>query len=220
MEIVTLGLDLAKSVFQAHGIDKLGKTVLVKRLHRKQMMPFFSKLPPCLIGIEACATAHHWARTLSTMGHEVRLMPPAYVKGYVKRGKSDALDAEAICEAVRRPTMRFVPIKTEEQQGILVVHRTRALLVRQRTMAANALRAHLAEFGLVANPGIAHLLALVDKALQMAPGCQPMHVARWRSWSGGSPSCPRRSMRSIGNSEPGTPRTRQAPGSPRSPVSG
>ncbi len=163
MEIATLGLDLAKSVFQAHGIDRLGKTVLVKRLHRKQMMPFFSKLPPCLIGIEACATAHHWARTLSTMGHEVRLMPPAYVKGYVKRGKSDALDAEAICEAVRRPTMRFVPIKTVEQQGILMAHRTRALLVRQRTMAANALRAHLAEFGLVANPGIAHLLALVDR---------------------------------------------------------
>ena len=177
MKIVTLGLDLAKIVFQAHGIDRLGKTVLVKRLHRKQMMPFFSKLPPCLIGIEACATAHHWARTLSTMGHEVRLMPPAYVKGYVKRGKSDALDAEAICEAVRRPTMRFVPIKTEEQQGILVAHRTRALLVRQRTMAANALRAHLAEFGLVANPGIAHLLALVDKTFADGPRL-PAHARR------------------------------------------
>ena len=177
MEIVTLGLDLAKSVFQAHGIDRHGNTVLVKRLHRKQMMPFFSKLPPCLIGIEACATAHHWARTLSTMEHEVRLMPPAYVKGYVKRGKSDALDAEAICEAVRRPTMRFVPIKTVEQQGILMAHRTRALLVRQRTMAANALRAHLAEFGLVANPGIAHLLALVDKTLADGPKL-PAHARR------------------------------------------
>lgn len=164
MNIKTIGLDLAKSVFQAHGVDEAGKTTLVKKLHRKQMIPFFSKLPPCLIGIEACGTAHHWARTLIAMGHEVRLMPPAYVKGYVKRGKSDALDAEAICEAVQRPTMRFVPVKTVEQQGILMAHRTRSLLVRQRTMAANAMRAHLADFGLVANPGIANLVKLADKA--------------------------------------------------------
>lgn len=164
MEIKTIGLDLAKSVFQAHGVDETGATVLVKRLHRKQMLPFFSKLPPCLVGVEACATAHYWARTLTAMGHEVRLMPPSYVKGYVKRGKSDALDAEAICEAVRRPTMRFVPMKTVEQQGILMVHRTRSLVVRQRTMAANALRAHLAEFGFVANPGIANLAKLADRA--------------------------------------------------------
>lgn len=136
---------------------------MTKRLHRKQMLPFFSKLPRCLIGVEACATAHHWARALTAMGHEVKLMPPSYVKGYVKRGKSDALDAAAICEAVRRPTMRFVPVKTVEQQGILMAHRTRSLLVRQRTMAANALRAHLAEFGLVANPGIANLMKLVDR---------------------------------------------------------
>lgn len=162
MEIKTIGLDLAKSVFQAHGINANGETVLVKRLHRKQMIPFFSKLPPCLIGVEACATAHHWARTLTEMGHEVRLMPPSYVKGYVKRGKSDALDAEAICEAVQRPTMRFVPVKTVEQQGILMAHRTRSLFVRQRTMAANALRAHLAEFGLVANQGIANLVKLSE----------------------------------------------------------
>lgn len=164
MNITTLGLDLAKSVFQAHGIDASGKTVLVKKLHRKQMLPFFSKLAPCLIGIEACATAHHWARTLIAMGHTVRIMPPSYVKGYVKRGKSDAIDAEAICEAVQRPTMRFVPVKTVEQQSVLTAHRTRSLLVRQRTMAANALRAHLAEFGLVANPGIANLVKLSDTA--------------------------------------------------------
>lgn len=164
MHIKTLGLDLAKSVFQAHGVDEAGETVLVKKLHRKQMIPFFSKLPPCLIGVEACATAHHWARTLAAMGHEVRIMPPSYVKGYVKRGKSDAIDAEAICEAVARPTMRFVPVKTIEQQSILMAHRTRALIVRQRTMAANALRAHLAEFGLVANPGIANLVKLADQA--------------------------------------------------------
>jgi transposase len=164
MTITTIGLDLAKSVFQAHGVNAEGETVLVKRLHRKQMLPFFSKLPPCLIGVEACATAHHWARTLTAMGHEVRLMPPSYVKGYVKRGKSDALDAEAICEAVQRPTMRFVQVKTVEQQGVLMAHRTRSLLVRQRTMAANALRAHLAEFGLVANPGVVNLVKLADRA--------------------------------------------------------
>jgi transposase len=164
MNITTLGLDLAKNVFQAHGIEASGKTVLVKKLHRKQMLPFFSKLAPCLIGVEACATAHHWARTLIAMGHEVRIMPPSYVKGYVKRGKSDAIDAEAICEAVQRPTMRFVPVKTVEQQSVLMAHRTRSLIVRQRTMAANALRAHLAEFGLVANPGIANLVKLADKA--------------------------------------------------------
>lgn len=165
MTITTIGLDLAKSVFQAHGVDAAGATQLVKRLHRKQMLPFFSKLPPCLIGVEACGTAHYWARTLTAMGHEVRLMPPSYVKAFVKRGKSDALDAEAICEAVQRPTMRFVPVKTVEQQGILVTHRARSLLVRQRTMAANALRAHLAEFGFVANPGIAHLAKLAEQAL-------------------------------------------------------
>ncbi len=168
MTIRTIGLDLAKCVFQAHGVDEAGEAVLVKKLHRKQMIPFFSKLPPCLIGVEACATAHHWARTLISMGHDVRIIPPSYVKGYVKRGKSDALDAEAICEAVQRPTMRFVPVKTIEQQGILMAHRTRSLLVRQRTMAANALRAHIAEFGLVANPGVANLIKLADRAFEEA----------------------------------------------------
>lgn len=128
------------------------------------MLPFFSKLQPCLIGMEACATAHYWARTLIAIGHDVRIIPPSYVKGYVKRGKSDALDAEAICEAVQRPTMRFVPVKTVKQQSILMAHRTRALIVRQRTMAANALRAHPAEFGLVANPGVANLVKLADQA--------------------------------------------------------
>lgn len=165
MTITTIGLDLAKSVFQAHGVDGNGATVLMKRLHRKQMLPFFSKLSPCLIGVEACGTAHYWARTLAAMGHEVRLIPPSYVKAYVKRGKSDALDAEAICEAVQRPTMRFVPVKTVEQQSILMTHRTRSLLVRQRTMLANALRAHLAELGFVANPGIANLAKLAELAL-------------------------------------------------------
>jgi len=161
MKITTIGLDLSKNVFQVHGVDENGALVPTKRLHRKQMEPFFAKLPSCLIGIEACGTAHHWARVLVRFGHEVKLMPPAYVKAYVKRGKTDAADAEAICEAVRRPTMRFVPIKSPEQQSILMVHRARSLVVRQRTMAANALRAHLAEFGRVANPGVRNLLKLV-----------------------------------------------------------
>jgi transposase len=130
------------------------------------MRSFFSKLAPCLIGVEACATAHHWARILTAMGHEVRIMPPSCVKGYVKRGKSDANNAEAICEAAERPTIRFVLMKTVEQQSILMAHRTRAFIVRQRTMAANALRAHLAEFGLVANPGVANLVKLADKAFE------------------------------------------------------
>ena len=165
MTIVTIGLDLAKSVFQVHAVDETGATALTKRLHRKQMAPFFSKLPRRLIAMEACGTAHYWARTLAAMGHEIRLIPPSYVKAYVKRGKSDALDAEAICEAVQRPTMRFVPVKTVEQQSILMAHRARSLLVRERTMLANALRAHLAELGLVANPGIANLAKLAQQAL-------------------------------------------------------
>jgi transposase len=165
MAIVTIGLDLAKSGCQAHGVDETGATALMKRLHRKQMAPFFSKLPRCLIAMEACGTAHYWARTLVAMGHEVRLIPPSYVRAYVKRGKSDALDADAICEAVQRPAMRFVPVKTVEQQSILMAHRARSLLVLQRTMLANALRAHLAEFDLVANPGIANLAKLAQQAL-------------------------------------------------------
>lgn len=160
MKVTTIGLDLAKSVLQVHGIADDGTVVVVKRLLRKQVIGFFSRLPSCLIGMEACATAHHWARALAAFGHEVKLMPPAYVKAYVKRGKNDAADAEAICEAVQRPTMRFVPVKTPEQQSILMVHRTRSLVVRQRTMAANALRAHLAEFGRVCNPGVRNLIKL------------------------------------------------------------
>lgn len=155
MKITTMGLDLAKSVFRVHGVDETGATAPTKRLHRKQMPPFFSKLPPCPIAMEACGTARHWARTLGAMGHEVRLIPPSHVKAHVKRGESDALDAEAICEAARRPTMRFVPVKTVERQSVPMVHRTRSPFVRRRTMLANALRAHLAELGLVANPGIA-----------------------------------------------------------------
>src|SRR6202023_1253455 len=138
-EITTIGLDLAKNVFQVHGVNEVGGEVTRKRVRRSQMLTFFAGLPPCLIGMEACATAHYWARELRALGHEVRLMPPQYVKAFLKRNKNDAADAEAICEAVRRPTMRFVPVKTKEQQSALLMHRGRELLIRQGTMLANAL---------------------------------------------------------------------------------
>ena len=160
-EVITIGLDLAKNVFQVHGVDASGEVVIRKQLRRRQVMPFFGKLTPCLIGVEACATSHHWARELQALGHEVRIMPANYVKPYVKRNKNDAADAEAICEAVTRPTMRFVAVKSAEQQSLMMLHRTRALLVRQRTMLVNAMRAHLAEFGIVAPVGLRGLKALL-----------------------------------------------------------
>lgn len=143
MEITTVGLDLAKRVFQVHGVNTAGGVVVRKALRRAQMLPFFAKLPPCLVGIEACGTSHHWARELIRLGHEVRLMPPAYVKPYVKRGKADAADAEAICEAATRPTMRFVAVKSREQQAALSMHRARNLLVKQRTQFVNMMRGFL-----------------------------------------------------------------------------
>src|SRR5664279_4809040 len=145
MQITTIGLDIAKNVFQIHGIDAKEKVVVRKQLRRSQVIAFFAALPPCLVGMEACATAHYWARELRKLGHEVRLMPAKDVKAYLKRNKNDAADAEAICEAVRRPTMRFVQIKSAEQQGQLMQHRTRDVLIRQRTQIINSLRAHLAE---------------------------------------------------------------------------
>jgi transposase len=160
-EITTIGLDLAKHVFQVHGVDAEGSTVLRKQLRRSQVVSFFSRLPRCLVGMEACATAHHWARELGALGHEVRLMPAQYVKAYVKRNKNDAADAEAICEAVMRPTMRFVAVKTAEQQGAVLLHRGRERLVRQRTGLVNALRAHLAEFGIVAPAGLRNVGKLI-----------------------------------------------------------
>ena len=167
MENTTIGLDLAKRVFQVHGVDAAGGVVARKALRRAQVLPFFAKLPPCLVGIEACGTSHHWARELIRLGHEVRLMPPAYVKPYVKRQKNDAADAEAICEAVTRANMRFVETKTPEQQSCLMLHRTRQLFVRQQTSVINAIRAHMAEFGIVApvgRKGIEQLLAVVADA--------------------------------------------------------
>ena len=153
METTTIGLDLAKQVFQIHGVNEAGDVVVKRRLRRAQVMTYFASLPACLIGMEACATAHFWARELRSLGHAVRQMPPQYVKAFVKRGKNDAADAAAICEAVTRPSMRFVPVKTEEQQSALTMHRVRELLVRQRTQLINAVRGHLAEFGLVVAQG-------------------------------------------------------------------
>ena len=166
-EVTMIGLDLAKHVFQVHGVDVSGATILRKQLRRGQVVAFFAALPRCLVGLEACATAHYWARELQAVGHEVRLMPAQYVKAYVKRNKNDAADAQAICEAVGRPSMRFVVIKTAEQQAALLLHRGRERLVRQRTTLVNALRAHLAEFGVIAPHGlwnVARLIAIVRDA--------------------------------------------------------
>ena len=173
--ITTIGLDIAKSVFQVHGVDAGGQVVMRRLLKRRYVLTFFEKLPPCLVGIEACASSHHWSRELQALGHTVRLMPPAYVKPYVKRHKNDATDAEAICEAVTRANMRFVATKTPEQQSGLMLHRTRHLLTRQQTAVINAIRAHLAEFGIVApvgRNGVEQLLGVVaDSNDKRLPGC-------------------------------------------------
>jgi transposase len=163
MKAITIGIDLAKSVFQVHGIDAAGAVVIRKKLRRAEVLKFFEAHPCCLVGMEACATAHFWARELSKFGHEVRLMPPSYVKAYVRRQKNDAADAEAICEAVTRPTRRFVPVKSAERQSVLVLHKTRELLVRQRTMLINAIRGHCAEFGIIAPQGARRAVELIDR---------------------------------------------------------
>src|SRR5512133_2082846 len=156
-----MGLDLAKQIFQIHGADAEGNVIINRKLRRAEVLRFFEKTPPCLVGIEACGSAHYWAREIAALGHDVRMMPPAYVKPFVKRGKTDAADAEAISEAVTRKSMRFVPIKSAEQQAASMVLKTRALLVRQRTQSVNALRAHLAELGIIATAGLAKVEALV-----------------------------------------------------------
>lgn len=187
-EISTIGLDLAKNVFQVHGVDASGAVALRRQLRRSAVEKFFAQLPPCTVGMEACGSAHHWARVIGRYGHQVRLMPPAYVKPYVKRNKNDGRDAEGICEAVGRPTMRFVPVKSEAQQATLAVHGTRALLVRQRTMAANALRAALSEFGIVAAQGrqglrelMARLEAPGEEIPEMMGNALLLLAAQWRT---------------------------------------
>lgn len=172
-QVTTVGIDLAKTVFQVHGVGADGAPVLRRQLRRSQMLPFFSQLEPCLIGMKAGSGAHHWARELAALGHEVRLMPAAYVKPYVKRGKTDRADAEAICEAVTRPTMRFVPVKTAERQAGLLDHKTRDFLIRQQTQTVNAIRAHLAEFRIVVAKGIHDVDRLLAAAKDAPEAAQP-----------------------------------------------
>jgi transposase len=187
-QVVTIGLDIAKSVFQVHGVDAEGVVVIRQKLTRARLLPFFAKLEPCLVGIEACGASHHWARELARLGHDARLMPPSYVKPYLKRQKNDMADAEAICEAVTRPTMRFVPVKSPEQQGVMVLHRTRLVLTRQRTQLSNAIRGHMAEFGLTAaigREGLGKLIAVIldgddDRVTKEARVCLAMLVDQLR----------------------------------------
>jgi transposase len=174
--ITTIGFDIAKSVFQVHGVDVAGQVIVRRQLKRRYVLAFFQKLQPCLVGIEACASSHHWSRELQALGHTVRLMPPAYVKPYVKRQKNNATDAEAICEAVSRANMRFVATKTVAQQSCLVLHRTRHLFIRQQTSVINEIRAHFAEFGIVApvgRKGVEQLLNIItdseDKRIPEVP---------------------------------------------------
>jgi len=178
MNITTVGIDLAKSVFQVHGVDARGKVVVRRQLRREQVARYFVNLAPCLIGMEACASSHHWGRTLERLGHTVRLMAPQFVKPYVKANKNDVADAEAICEAVSRPNMRFVPIKSIEQQGILSVHRVRHGFVKARTAQANQIRGLLGEFGLV-------IPKVSGTSLSAYRGCSrmPATSCRWRSGS-------------------------------------
>jgi transposase len=177
-EVSTIGLDIAKSVFQVHGVDTDGAVVMRKRIGRAKVLEFFAALPPCVVGIEACPSAHHWSRKLRALGHTVRLMPPSYVKAYLKRSKNDANDAAAICEAVTRPSMRFVPIKSEQQQSGLMLHRSRQLLVRQRTMIANAIRGHMAELGIISAKGRNGTAELLEVIANAADDCIPA-VARF-----------------------------------------
>jgi transposase len=170
MEITTIGMDLAKNVFQVRAIDANGVPVIRQAIGRSQLLAFFRELPPCLVGMEACGSSHYWAKELTQLDHDVRMIPSAYVKPYVKRGNTDAADAEAICEAVRRPTMRFVPIKNGEQQAVLMLHRVRTTLVRKRTMVMNSLRGHLAEFGIISAQGTANLIKIVAQCFDATEG--------------------------------------------------
>ena len=215
-DVVTVGVDLAKNLFQIHAIGADGKVLVRRQLRRAEVLKFFSALPPCLVGMEACASAHHWGRELMALGHDVRLMPPAYVK----RGKTDAADAEAICEAVTRPTMRFVAVKTPEQQAVLMLHKTRDLLVRQRTGLINALRAHLAEYSIIiSSKGPGGLTALM-KVLHETQERLPAHARSALPQS--ARSFVRSRARSTGSrtrSSPGTVLMLRAVGSPRYPAS-
>lgn len=169
MQVTTIGLDLAKSVFQVHCVDAAGEVLLVRQLRRTQLLAFFGRLEPCLVGMEACGSAHYWAREIMALGHEVKLIPPAYVKPFVRRNKTDAADAAAICEAVTRPDMRFVAVKTPQRQAVMSMHKTRALMIEQRTRLTNALRAHMAEYGVIAPTGRQGFQTLLDRLARDEP---------------------------------------------------
>src|SRR5438046_2497070 len=216
-EVSTIGLDIAKSVFQVHGVDDDGTVVVRKRVSRAKVLEFFSTLPSCVVGIEACPSAHHWSRELRALGHTVRLMPPSYVKAYLKRSKNDANDAAAICEAVTRPSMRFVPTKTEQQQSGLMLHRSRQLLVRQRTMLSNAIRGHLAELGIISakgRNGTAELFKII--ADERMVGYPRPHGSAWMFLPASTPRSQQRSELSRSESMPGIVQAKKAAGSNRS----
>lgn len=188
-KVTTIGLDIAKSVFQVHGVNADGEVVVRRQLTRARMLPFFAKLPRCLVGIEACNNSHYWARELTALGHDVKLMPAQYVKPYVERGKNDAADAEAICEAVTRPTMRFVAVKSPEQQSLMMLHRVRLMLNRQRTQISNAIRAHISEFVIVAPVGGSALIGCSRWSPMLATiASQRMRVSVCRCWQRSSKS--------------------------------
>jgi transposase len=215
MKTITIGLDMAKNVFQLHMVDGSG-VVKRLRLRRARLLEFFAKLPAAIVGMEACSGAHYWAREIAKLGHEVRLMPPGYVKPYVKRNKTDGRDAEAICEAMQRPTMRFVAIKSQEQQAVMVLHRARALMVRQRTQLANALRAHFAEFGLVAAQGIKGMRGLLAQlpASAIPPVAHPvlaMLAAQWQALEASIGDLERQIKAAVGEDEAAC-RIMQVPG--------
>ena len=217
-QISRIGMDTSKHVFQLHGVNAAEKVVLRKKLRRKEMVAFFKALAPTVIGIEACGASHHWARLLRSFGHEVKLIAPQLVKPYVKRGKNDAADAEALCEAMSRPTMRFVPVKTAEQQAALMLVGVRDRLIRNRTQLANAIRGYAAEFGFTAAKGMAHLIrcSSASKPMRACPpwlgSCSPPRLRNMRS-------CRRKSTRSRPSSWPGIGPMNAADVSPRSPAS-
>ena len=224
-KISIVGLDLAKNVFQVHAVDAAGAVVLRQQLRRAQVEKFFAGLPAAVVGMEACAGAHHWARVIGKYGHEVRLMPPAYVKPYVKRNKNDGRDAEGTCEAAGRPTMRFVAVKSVEQQAVLIVHSTRTLLVRQRTMAANALRAALSEFGIVAAQGVNGLRTLIEQlkapseatVSEVARGALLLLVRQWEALDADVRALERAIVRTARGDEAARRLMGRSPASARSP---
>jgi transposase len=199
--ITTVGLDLAKHVFQVHGVDGSGRVVVAKAIRRKHLLEFFASLPPCLMGLEACGSAHHWARELITLGHEVRMMPPAYVKPYIRRQKNDASDAAAICEAVTRPTMRFVGVRSLMNQAALMRHKTREMLVSQRTQLLNALRGHLTEVGVIAPQGLRYARELAE-LIEARDETIPFEVCEaLRRWWCNCATSTKRSLGSIAASQ-------------------